>query len=119
MLLVVTGYLVAAVAGLLISIGFLLWMPARWLDPQGPHAHRARRISGATLLILGIVLAIPGVPGPGVLLVALGMILLGISGSDADWHRLGRARGWLDAINRIRARAGRPPLGRHSGTPLA
>jgi len=34
-------------------------------------------VSGAALILLGIFLAIPGIPGPGVLLIAAGLALLG------------------------------------------
>jgi hypothetical protein len=55
------------------------------------HTVRAARVVGGGLLLaVGVVLAVPGVPGPGVLLVVAG---LGVLGGEYEWaqrlnHRL-------------------------------
>ena len=49
------------------------------------HTVRAGRIAvGAGLALVGIVLSLPFVPGPGVLFVFLG---LGVLGGDFEWAR--------------------------------
>ena len=51
------------------------------------HGKRVARItSGIVVLIVGIILSIPGVPGPGLLFVFLGLSILAV---DFVWaHRL-------------------------------
>ena len=51
------------------------------------HGKRMARItSGVVVLLVGIVLAIPGVPGPGLLFIFLGLSILAV---DFVWaHRL-------------------------------
>jgi uncharacterized protein (TIGR02611 family) len=51
------------------------------------HTKRVLRItSGVVLLIVGLVLMVPGVPGPGLLLIFLGLSILAV---DYVWaHRL-------------------------------
>ena len=54
------------------------------------HTIRASRILvGAGLVMVGIVLALPGVPGPGLLIVFAG---LGVLGGEFDWARRLRER---------------------------
>jgi len=50
------------------------------------HAKRVLRITGGVLLlIIGVVLMVPGVPGPGLLLIFLGLSVLAV---DFVWaHR--------------------------------
>lgn len=49
------------------------------------HTVRATRVvAGALLLAFGLVLALPGVPGPGILLVVVG---LGFLGGEFDWAK--------------------------------
>lgn len=69
-----------------------------------------KNVLGAFLVLLGVVMSLPGVPGQGVLTILLGVMLLDFPGK----HRLerkivSRPRVRL-AINRLRARFGRPPL---------
>jgi uncharacterized membrane protein len=69
-----------------------------------------KNVLGALLVLLGLVMSLPGVPGQGVLTILLGVMLLDFPGK----HRLerkivSRPRVRL-AINRLRARFDRPPL---------
>jgi hypothetical protein len=49
------------------------------------HTIRASRIlAGAALVLVGIVLALPGVPGPGLLVIFAG---LGVLGGEFEWAR--------------------------------
>jgi hypothetical protein len=54
------------------------------------HTIRASRIlGGAALVLVGIVLALPGVPGPGLLVIFAG---LGVLGGEFEWARRLRER---------------------------
>ena len=54
-------------------------------------------VLGFFLIVVGLILAIPGIPGPGLALVALGLVLL-----SAHYHWARRALEWakgkLDAL---------------------
>jgi len=75
-------------------------MPGRWwrhnaprarlLPPMLRHTIRASRIVlGLALVILGVVLALPGVPGPGLLVIFVGLTVLG---GEFEWARRLRDR---------------------------
>lgn len=77
---------------------------ARWV------ARIAKNIAGAVLLLLGIPLALPGIPGPGLVLVLVGIALLDFPGKRKLQRRLlGHPRVWA-SINSLRSRFGRPGL---------
>ena len=65
---------------------------------------------GAGLIVAGIVMSVPGVPGQGLLTILLGVMLVDIPGK----RRLERAMVRLPAVhaglNRVRARFGRPAI---------
>jgi hypothetical protein len=66
------------------------------------HTIRASRIlAGALLVVIGVVLALPGIPGPGLLVIFAG---LGVLGGEFDWARRLRER-MLDAFRRVTGRA--------------
>lgn len=70
----------------------------------------ARHFAGGALLVAGGVMLIPGVPGPGLLTVLLGLSLVDFPAKhrlQCRVLRIPRLRGRLD---RLRARFGRPPL---------
>jgi hypothetical protein len=69
-----------------------------------------KNLLGVLLVLLGAVMSLPGVPGQGILTILLGAMLIDFPGKrQAERWLLGR-RGVLAAINRMRARYGRPPL---------
>lgn len=76
----------------------------RWIAIAG------KNLLGVLLVVLGIVLSIPGVPGQGLLTILLGVMLLDFPGRR-------RLEGWLvsrptvfNAINKLRHRFGKPAL---------
>lgn len=70
----------------------------------------AKNVLGFVLVILGVVMAVPGVPGPGVLSILLGIMLLDFPGKRGLETRIvGRPR-VSGAVNALRARFGKPPL---------
>jgi hypothetical protein len=83
-----------------------------------PNHHRAirslvivaRNILGAFLVLLGIVLSLPGVPGQGILTILLGIMLLDFPGKRDLEHKLVSKRKVRAAINKLRSKFGKPEL---------
>ena len=69
-----------------------------------------KNLLGLFLVLLGIVMSFPGVPGQGILTILLGAMLVDFPGKRRVEKWLLRRRGVLKTINRIRARYERPPL---------
>jgi hypothetical protein len=61
-------------------------------------------------LLLGAVMALPGIPGQGVLTMIIGLTLVDFPGKRSLEERILRRPWVLHAINRLRARFARPPL---------
>ena len=117
----------AAIAGisvgsLVLSLGLAGWLlvriPADYFKGETRHALIKRpfwmkilkNIAGVIVLLLGIVMSIPGVPGQGLLVVLCGLMLLDLPGKyklERKILSLGPIRA---GANRIRAWRGRPPL---------
>jgi hypothetical protein len=72
--------------------------------------HVGKNALGVTLVLAGILLSLPLVPGQGIMTVFIGLSLVDFPGKRALELRLARQRPVLKAINWIRARADRPPL---------
>lgn len=70
----------------------------------------AKNLFGIFLILLGIVLSLPGVPGQGVLTILLGLIMLDIPGKRPLEARIIQRPTVLAAANHLRARWGKPPL---------
>ena len=110
-----------ALLGFLAGNAFAVWMLLRlpsdyFARPDGDEPSRTKTTSrvrtalGIVLVAAGLVLSLPGVFGPGLLVVLAGITLIE-SRSRRVWERrLIRAPGLLGAANRIRARFGRAPL---------
>jgi hypothetical protein len=69
-----------------------------------------KNIAGYATVALGIVLALPGVPGQGLLLILIGITLLNFPGKRRLERRLIRRAAILRVINSLRAHLHRPPL---------
>jgi hypothetical protein len=70
----------------------------------------AKNIFGVFLVILGIALSLPGVPGQGFLTILLGLIMLDIPGKRPLEARIIKRPAVHSAINNLRARYSKPPL---------
>lgn len=70
----------------------------------------AKNIFGLFLIILGIALSLPGVPGQGILTILLGLIMLDIPGKRPLEARIIKRPAVLSAINNLRARYEKTPL---------
>ncbi len=69
-----------------------------------------RNMLGYVLIVVGVVLSLPGVPGQGVLTILMGVMLIDLPGKHRVARWLVTRRPVLAAVNRIRARIGRAPL---------
>ena len=74
-----------------------------------------RNALGCALIALGVLLSLPGVPGQGLLTILMGVMLIDFPGKPRFQKWLVTRRAVLFAVNRLRARAGQPPLEVGSG----
>jgi uncharacterized membrane protein YesL len=70
----------------------------------------ARNLVGALLVIVGAIMAVPGVPGQGLLTMLIGITFLSFPGKRRLERRILRVPAVQHGINRLRARFARPPL---------
>ena len=70
----------------------------------------AKNIVGLVLVVLGVVMALPGVPGPGALIILLGIMMLDFPGKRALELKLVSRAQVRRAIDRVRKRFDKPPL---------
>jgi hypothetical protein len=69
-----------------------------------------KNLAGYVLVVLGMLLSLPGIPGQGLLTILLGLILLDFPGKRRLERWILRRPGLLDRVNRLRHRFQRPPL---------
>ena len=69
-----------------------------------------RNVLGVVLVILGLVLSLPGLPGQGLLTCIAGILLLDFPGKRRLEQWLVHRVTVLNAMNRLRQRYGKPPL---------
>ena len=70
----------------------------------------AKNLLGIVLVLLGILMSIPGVPGQGILTILLGVMLLDFPGKRQLEHKLVSRPMILEKINRLRHKFSKPPL---------
>lgn len=76
------------------------WTPARI----------GRNAVGVLLIVAGLIMAVPGVPGQGILTILAGAFITDIPGKRPLERRLIGRGGVLSTLNRIRAWFGKEPL---------
>jgi hypothetical protein len=69
-----------------------------------------KNILGVLLILIGIVLSLPGIPGQGLLTILLGVMLVDFPGKHRLEQKLLHRPAIKNSINRLRARFGKPPL---------
>ena len=69
-----------------------------------------KNLAGVLLVILGILLSLPGVPGQGVLTILLGIMLLDFPGRRRFERWIVSRPKVRSAVNKLRQRFGKPPL---------
>lgn len=70
----------------------------------------SKNLLGYALIVLGVMLSLPGVPGQGILTILIGIMLLDFPGKRELERALVRRPRVRQAIDRLRARFGKPPL---------
>jgi hypothetical protein len=84
-----------------------------WID-RHPVIRRTglivKNLFGAVLVALGVLLSLPGVPGPGLLTILIGVMLLDFPGKRRLERWLIGLPTILRTINRFRRRYGKPPF---------
>jgi hypothetical protein len=119
----VAVYVVGTIIGLVIG-GFVLMKlpPSYFQDPVPQHiwserhpalrwgAAALRNALGAVLLVIGVIVALPGVPGPGMLTMFFAVLLLDFPGKVRIVRWLLSRELVLTRVNRLRARFNVPPL---------
>jgi hypothetical protein len=70
----------------------------------------AKNLLGLFLVILGIVLSLPGMPGQGILTILIGLMLLDFPGRRRLEQKLVRRPSIRNGIDRLRLRFGQKPL---------
>lgn len=69
-----------------------------------------KNLLGIILIMAGIVMTLPGVPGQGLLTILLGIMLVDFPGKDRLERKLLYRPAVRNAIDKLRARFGKPPL---------
>jgi hypothetical protein len=89
-------------------------VPPRFLDGRHPAVRVlgliGKNLAGYMIVVLGVVMALPGVPGQGALLILIGLTLLDFPGKRRLEGRLIRRPAVARVINSLRKRFKRPPL---------
>ena len=123
MLIGVLVFVVTFVVNLAIVSFILIKLPAdyfsnsyqtKFLSGRHPALHAAgiigKNILGVLLVVVGILLSIPGVPGQGLLTILLGIMLLNFPGRRRLEQKLLSRPGVLKTINRLRLKFDKPAL---------
>jgi len=112
-----------AMASLAIAATVLVRLPADYLS--NPRADRRpsrgrgapsalsrvlKTLLGVVLIVVGIVLSLPLVPGPGFVAVLAGVLLIDFPGKKKWVSRILGHRTVLQSVNKLRRRFSRPPL---------
>jgi hypothetical protein len=122
----VWGFLLALSVCAVTSVGVvfaLVKLPATYfLDPTPPPVPAGRHLAlrwamligknllGVVVVLLGVLLSLPGIPGPGLLFILIGMTLLNFPGKRRLERRVVERPKVLRALNWLRGRIGKPPL---------
>ena len=69
-----------------------------------------KNIGGVILILLGLLMTLPGVPGPGILTILIGLIMIDIPGKRHFEAMIIKRPTILKAANKLRARYSKPSL---------
>jgi hypothetical protein len=116
--IVISAVLTVGSIGLAVAI-VVHWPANRFSDTHAPakgaplievlHAI-GRNLAGLVLILLGIAMSLPGIPGQGVLTIIIGITMMDIPGKRGLERRLISRPRILRVINGMRARFRRAPL---------
>jgi hypothetical protein len=103
-------------ASLAVVLRIVLALPENYFEVDQPRltswtaSRIARNGTGMVLIVVGVALSIPGVPGQGVLTILVGLFLVDFPRRQQLERALARRPAVLPALNRLRLRFGRAPL---------
>ena len=113
-------FVVTCVASLAVVTFFVVRIPVDYFSagrrpPAGPVGISLalailKNLAGVALVLVGIVLSLPGIPGQGILTILVGLMLTDLPGMRRLERALARRRGVRRALDTIRAKFGREPL---------
>jgi hypothetical protein len=122
-LLALLLFVVTSVGGIALVSLLLVKLPATYFCDGCPRDFWVERhpiirwtgrvlknVMGVAAVFLGAMLSLPGIPGPGVLLILLGVTLVDFPGKRRLERWLVSRPTVLNTINRLRQRYGKPPL---------
>lgn len=69
-----------------------------------------KNVLGIGIVVVGVLLSLPGIPGQGILTILIGFVLIDFPGKRRLERAILRRPGILDRVNRLRGRCGKPPL---------
>jgi hypothetical protein len=116
--------LVVTFASSLLVIGVLLVrLPATYFQREHPRdfwidRHPflrwtgliAKNLAGVAVILLGLALSVPGIPGQGLLTILIGLMLVNFPGKRRLEVKIISRPRVLRSVNRLREHYGRPPL---------
>ena len=79
-------------------------------DFKARAARLGHHLLGVLLILLGLILMLPGVPGQGLLTIVAGLFISELPGTANLLRRILRRPAVLAAVNKLRARYKHPPL---------
>jgi hypothetical protein len=116
-------FLVSLVGSALLAIFILCRLPPDYLRREHPSLSLTPRprwrqvpitigknLLGVLLIVAGVVMSVPGVPGQGLLTIVIGVMLLDFPGKLAMERRLLMRPSVFGSINKLRVRFRREPL---------
>lgn len=117
-------FLVTVCASLALVVFFLTRLPAFYFHPSYDRRDLMRdrhwflrlcgtvlkNAIGMVLVILGILMSLPGVPGQGLLTVLVGLMLVDFPGKRVLEYKIIRQPRVLRVVNRLRQAFSKPPL---------
>ncbi|MFN4260744.1 MAG: hypothetical protein ACK4RK_15715 [Gemmataceae bacterium] len=119
------GFFLLSFFGSIAAVGFVIVrMPATYFRQDHQHIYFwgdqhpilrwigliVKNLFGLLLVAVGAVLALPGVPGQGILTILIGLMLLDFPGKRTLERKLITRPQVLASVNRLRQRFGKPPL---------
>lgn len=115
-------FVLSLVISSLACIFVILRLPETYFHSERPPLEQIRpqwrrtlgtfvkNLVGVALVILGLVMALPGIPGQGLLTMFIGVVLLDFPGKRALERRIISRPSILHMCNRLRARFGKKPF---------
>ena len=123
LILALVWFVVAQLVSCAISVVVLIRMPCDYFlasrAQDTSHAGRSlvgkgrlvlKNVLGSMLVLVGAILSIPIIPGPGFLIAAAGLLLLDFPGKRRMLRKLLNKPATLRSINRLRSAFARAPL---------